>query len=96
MYKKFYLYKRSKCKLLKVVEHTHPDLGSKLLAKIFYLDDLGKGWFRWVDIEDITITNEDCDIKGDNDLELVNNYGHYMMWVEDDLYKFVSYNFIKI
>lgn len=97
-FKKFYLYRDVKCKVLDIFEHTNPVLGSKLIAKIFYIDilDNKRGKCRYVEVKDLTITEEDCTFIGDNIVELFRNHGYYEYYVEDELYNFINYDHFKI
>lgn len=89
---KFYKYLNHKCKLLKVFELSKDDLPYTVsIAKLFYLEN-GLGRFRYAYMEDVEITDEDCDILEENDLELVQKYGSYMHWVEDEVYNLVNYD----
>lgn len=94
-FKKFYLYKDVKCAVLYIFEHTNPELGSKLIAKIFYIDN-ERYKCRYVEVKDLIITTEDCTFNGDNIVDLFRNHGSYEYYVEDDLYNFINYDHFKI
>ena len=99
-FNKIYMYEEIPCRVITIFEHTNKVLGSKLVALIFYLgkrtkdSEEDKGIFRYVEVKDLQITQENTNYIGSS-YDLMKQYGGEF-YEEDRLYNFVCYDGIKI
>ena len=75
-----------------IKDNKHPWKKMKV-AEIFYFDKKGKGKFRFVPKEDITLVNEENKFSNETKYGLMRRFG--TCYIEDDIYNFVCYDGTK-